>query len=73
LDDLDMVTPGSIQHMGGNSLALIRHLTDQQASGGLLSKPRSSSKSFYFSLYGTHPTFAPRPLAARYCCRQFLY
>lgn len=54
LDDLDMVTPGSIQHMGGNTLALARHLTDAQASDHLLAKPRdsSSSRAFYFSLFG---------------------
>jgi hypothetical protein len=51
-----MVTPGSIQHMGGNTLALARHLTDAQASDHLLAKPRdsSSSRAFYFSLFGTH-------------------
>ncbi|KAL6072121.1 Endoplasmic reticulum metallopeptidase 1 [Balamuthia mandrillaris] len=52
LDNLDMLTPGSMQHMGDNTLGMIRYLTSEELSDGCLKRPTFSSPDVFFEIFG---------------------
>ena len=47
-----MVTPGSIQHIGENTLEVSKFLTDGKRSNDLFDRPLSPRHACYFDWFG---------------------